>query len=323
MTERGPILALGPVDALVADHLLPFGEVVEAGPGGPSLAEVLPVAIGLIARGSSVVDRQLITAAPRLRVIGRSGIGVDLVDLASASERRIPVVVTPNAGTNAVAEGALALILHLVKRLGPLTELVREGRWAERESVDVGDLEGATLGIVGFGRIGLRLAELGRVLNMRVVAYDPYGDPVTAAGLGVELVDLKRLAETADVISLHAPLTTETTHLIDAAVLARVRRGTILVNCGRGGLLDLDAVHAALLDGRLAGVGLDVYEPEPPPPGGHPIFRHPAVVLTPHVLGLSRRARRRTFEDMSNGMAAVLGGGRARHIANPEIYEGS
>ncbi len=281
------------------------------------------MAIGLIARGSSVVDRQLITAAPRLRVIGRSGIGVDLVDLASASERHIPVVVTPNAGTNAVAEGALALILHLVKRLGPLTELVREGRWAERESVDVGDLEGATLGIVGFGRIGRRLAELGQVLNMRVVAYDPYGDPATAAGLGVELVDLERLAETADVISLHAPLTTETTHLIDAAVLARVRTGTVLVNCGRGGLLDLDAVHAALLDGRLAGVGLDVYEPEPPPPGGHPIFRHPAVVLTPHVLGLSRRARRRIFEEMSAGMAAVLAGGRAAHIANPEIYEGA
>lgn len=321
MTERGPILALGPVDALVTDRLLPFGEVVEVGPGGQSLAQFLPVAIGLIARGSSVVDRRLITAAPRLRVIGRSGIGVDLVDLVSASERRIPVVVTPNAGTNAVAEGALALILHLVKRLGPLTELVREGRWAERESVDVGDLEGATLGIVGLGRIGRRLAELGKVLNMRVVAYDPYGDPVTAAGLGVQLVDLERLAATADVISLHAPHTAETTHLIDAAVLARVRRGTVLVNCGRGGLLDLDAVHAALLDGRLAGVGLDVYDPEPPPPGGHPIFRHPAVVLTPHVLGLSRSARRRTFEEMSAGMAAVLAGGRAAHVANPEIYE--
>ena len=323
MTERGPILALGPVDALVADHLRPFGEIVEVGSGGQSLAEFLPLAIGLIARGSSVVDRRLITAAPRLRVIGRSGVGVDLVDLASASERHIPVVVTPNAGTNAVAEGALALILHLVKRLGPLTELVRDGHWAERESVDVGDLEGATLGIVGFGRIGRRLAELGKVLNMHVVACDPYGDPVTAAGLGVELVDLERLAETADVISLHAPLTTETTRLIDDAVLAWVRRGTVLVNCGRGGLLDLDAVHAALLDGRLAGVGLDVYEPEPPPPGGHRLFRHPAVVLTPHVLGLSRRARRRIFEEMAAGMAAVLAGGRAAHIANPEIYEGA
>ncbi len=321
MTGRGPIVALGPVDALVADRLRPFGDVVEAPPDGPALAGLLPLAIGLIARGNSVVDRPLIAAAPRLRVIGRSGIGVELVDLRAASERRIPVVVTPNAGTNAVAEGALAHILHLVKRLGPLTELVRDGRWSERESVELGDLDGATLGIVGFGRIGRRLAELCTVLNMRVVAYDPYADRATAAGLNVELMDLERLAEISDVISLHAPLTAETTHLVNAGVLARVRPGTVLVNCGRGGLLDLDAVHAALLDGRLAGVGLDVYEQEPPPPGGHPIFRHPAVALTPHLLGLSRLGRRRTFEEMADGMAAVLAGGRARFVANPEIYE--
>ncbi len=320
-TERGLILALGPVDALVADRLRPFGDIVVASPDDPALADLLPAAIGLIARGASVVDRGLIAAAPRLRVIGRSGIGVELVDLVAATERNIPVVVTPDAGTNAVAEGALAHILHLVKRLGPLTTLVREGRWREREAIELGDLDGATLGIVGFGRIGRRLAELGRVLNMRIVAYDPYTDSSTAAGLGVELVDLARLAATADVISLHAPLTAETTHLVNVGVLALVRPGTILVNCGRGGLLDLDAAHVALLDGRLAGVGLDVYEPEPPPPDGHPIFGHPAVVLTPHVLGLSRRGRRRTFEEMAEGMAAVLAGGRARSIANPEIYQ--
>jgi phosphoglycerate dehydrogenase-like enzyme len=320
MIERGPILAMGPVDPLVADRLRAFGEIVEASQDGETLAEILPAAIGLIARGTSVVDRPLIASAPRLRVIGRSGIGVELVDLTAASARRIPVVVTPGAGTNAVAEGALALILHLVKRLGVLTELVREGRWGERESVEIGDLDGATLGIVGFGRIGRRLAELCAVLDMRILAFDPYADRATAAGMGVELTDLARLAETADVISLHAPLTAETVHLVNAGLLARVRPGTVLVNCGRGGLLDLDAVHAALLDGRLSGVGLDVYEPEPPPPGGHPIFQHPSVVLTPHVLGLSRRGRRRTFEEMAEGMAAVLAGGRARDIANPEIY---
>lgn len=311
---------MGPVDALVADRLRPFGDVVEASPGDSSFAAALPLAVGLIARGNSVVDRPLIAAATSLRVIGRSGIGVELVDLRAATERGIPVVVTPNAGTNAVAEGALAHILHLVKRLGPLTGLVRDGRWSDREAVEPGDLDGATLGVVGFGRIGRRLAELCAVLGMRVVAHDPYADPATAARMRVELMDLGRLAEISDVISLHAPLTHETTHLVDAGLLARVRPGTILVNCGRGGLLDLDAAYAALLDGRLAGVGLDVFEPEPPGPEGHPIFRHPDVVLTPHVLGLSRRGRRRTFEDMADGMAAVLAGGRAPHIANPEIY---
>jgi phosphoglycerate dehydrogenase-like enzyme len=312
------ILALGPVDALVAERLRAFGEVVEVADGS-SLAALLPRAVGLIARGTSRVDAELIAAAPELRVIGRSGVGVELIDLAAASARGIPVVVTPGAATNAVAEGALAHILHLVKRLGPLTQLVRDGRWADRESVRVGDLEGASIGIVGFGRIGRRLAELCGVLGMSVRAFDPYADAATAQLVGVEMVDLETLAATSDVISLHAPLTPETTRIVDAALLERVRPGTILVNCGRGGLVDLDAVHAALLDGRLAGVGLDVYDPEPPPPGGHPVFDHPAVVLTPHVLGLSERGRRRTFEEMAEGMAAVLAGGRARDIANPEI----
>ncbi len=320
LTGGGLIVAMGPVDAVVGERLKPFGAMVEVGRQGTTIDALLPDAIALIARGNSVVDRSVISAAPRLAVIGRSGIGVELVDLVAASERAIPVVVTPRAGTNAVAEGALAQILHLVKRLGPLTTLVREGRWAERESVELGDLDGATLGIVGLGRIGRRLGALCSVLGMRILAYDPYADAADAAELRVELTDLATLAESADVISIHAPLTPETRHLVDAAFLARVRPGAILVNCGRGGLVDLAAVHVALLDGRLSGVGLDVYEPEPPARAGHPIFGHPAVVLTPHVLGLSRNGRRRTFEDMADGMAAVLAGGRAPDIANPEIY---
>lgn len=314
-------MGLGTVDALVVERLAAFGDVVVADPGDASFGPLLTAAIGVIARGTSVVDASLIGAAPRLRVIGRSGIGVELVDLEAATARGIPVVVTPGAGTNAVAEGALALILHLVKRLGVLTELVRDDRWSEREAIPVGDLEGATLGIVGFGRIGQRLATLCAVLGMRIVAFDPFADPAVAGAMGVELLDLETLAERSDVISLHAPLTPESTHVIDAAFLARVRSGTILVNCGRGGLVDLDAVHAALLDGRLAGVGLDVYDPEPPPVGGHPIFAHPSVVLTPHVLGLSTLGRRRIFEEMADGMAAVLEGGRAPNVANPGIYE--
>jgi D-3-phosphoglycerate dehydrogenase len=122
----------------------------------------------------------------------------------------------------------------------------------------------------------------------------------------------------ADVISLHAPLTPETHGLIGTEALRHVRRGTVLVNCGRGGLLDLDAVHAALVDGRLSGVGLDVFEPEPP--GDHPLFHHPDVVLTPHVMALSRRARALVFEEMAEGMNAVLSGGRAPFVANPDIY---
>ncbi len=193
---------------------------------------------------------------------------------------------------------------------------MREGGWAAREELAPGDLDGATLGIVGYGRIGRRLAELASALGMRVLAHDPYAD--VPAELAV--ADLAALVAQSDVVSLHAPLTEETRGLVGAGLLARAKPGCVLVNCGRGALLDLDAAYEALLDGRLAGVGLDVFEPEPPP--DHPLFHHPDVVLTPHVLGLTPRARRLLFEEMAAGMAAVLAGGRAPHVANPEVYGG-
>jgi phosphoglycerate dehydrogenase-like enzyme len=312
------IVAMGPVDELIGARLAPFGALVSAS-SDDEVRALLPEAIGLIARATSTVDRSVLDAAPNLRVVGRTGVGVDRVDLPAASARGIPVVVTPHAGTRAVAEGTLALTLHLLKRLGRFTELVRDGRWAERDGIAAGDLDGATVGLVGYGRIGRRVAELARCFGARVVVTDPYLDPATEEA--VTVVELDEVMRTADVISLHAPLTPQTHHLLGAAALAEVKPGAIVVNCGRGGLLDLDAVHAALTDGRLAGVGLDVYDPEPPPPQGHPLFGHPDVVLTPHVMGISARAWHKTCVDVAEGMAAVLGGARVEHVANPEVYE--
>jgi phosphoglycerate dehydrogenase-like enzyme len=312
------IVAMGPVDELIGARLAPFGALVSAS-SDDEVRALLPEAIGLIARATSTVDRSVLDAAPNLRVVGRTGVGVDRVDLPAASARGIPVVVTPHAGTRAVAEGTLALTLHLLKRLGRFTELVRDGRWAERGGIAAGDLDGATVGLVGYGRIGRRVAELARCFGARVVVTDPYLDPATEEA--VTVVELDEVMRTADVISLHAPLTPQTHHLLGAAALAEVKPGAIVVNCGRGGLLDLDAVHAALTDGRLAGVGLDVYDPEPPPPQGHPLFGHPDVVLTPHVMGISARAWHKTCVDVAEGMAAVLGGARVEHVANPEVYE--
>jgi D-3-phosphoglycerate dehydrogenase / 2-oxoglutarate reductase len=313
------ILAIGAADDLVRERLEGHGRYVEvAADDRDAIARHLPTAVGIAARATAVVDAAVIEAAPALRVIGRSGVGVDRVDLDAATARGIPVVITPNAATRAVAEGALALILHLVKRLSRLTALVRDGAWATREEVALGDLDGATLGIVGYGRIGRRLAELAAVLGMQVLAYDPYADP-DAVDPAVTLNDLPALLARADAISLHAPLTAKTQGLIGRPELARVKPGAVLVNCGRGGLLDLDAAHDALRAGRLSGVGLDVFDPEPP--AHHPLFDHPDVVLTPHVMALSRRARRLVFADMSEGMSEVLAGRRAPHVANPNVYE--
>jgi D-3-phosphoglycerate dehydrogenase / 2-oxoglutarate reductase len=307
-TDRPVVVALGPVDPALVTGVL--GDDVTFVPD-PSDAD-LAIAAGAIVRAEAVVDAALLDRAPRLRVLARTGVGVDLVDLPAASARGIPVVITPGSGARAVAEGVLALALHLVKRLGPLTQLVREGRWAQRGQVSVGDLEGAAIGIVGYGRIGRRVGELATAFGMRVLAYDPLDPPPGQ----VACPDLPELASASDVLTLHVPLTEQTKHLVDATLLERVRPGAVLVNCGRGGLLDLDAALAALESGRLAGVGLDVFDPEPP--RHHPLFDHPNVVLTPHVMGLSRRATAATFADAAGGVLDVLAGRPPAAVANAD-----
>jgi phosphoglycerate dehydrogenase-like enzyme len=304
--DRPVVVALGQVDPDLVAGVLGDDVSFVAEPGPADLAE----AVGAIARADAVVDADLFDRAPRLRVVARTGVGVDLVDLEAASARGVTVVVTPGSGTRAVAEGVLALALHLVKRLGPLTDLVREGRWGERSLVPVGDLDGATIGVVGYGRIGRRVGELAAAFGMRVLAHDPFSPPPPE----VDCPELGALAGASDVLTLHAPLTGQTRHLVDEAFLAGVRPGAVLVNCGRGGLLDLDATLAALQRRRLAGVGLDVFDPEPPP--HHPLFDHPDVVLTPHVMGLTRRATAATFADAARGVVDVLAGRQPAAMVN-------
>ena len=236
----------------------------------------LSLAAGAIVRADARVDQVLLRRAPRLQVIARTGVGVDLVDVTAATARGIAVVITPGAGAAAVAEGAIGMALHLVKRFGPLTALVREGRWAQRTEVPVGDLGGATLGVAGYGRIGRRTAELGAAFGMRVLAYDPVSEPPADVRCG----DLGDLAARSDVITLHLPLTGQTRHLVDDAFLARVKPGAFLVNCSRGGLIDTDAVSAGphnrpAVRGRPRRIRPRATRPPPavPPPRRRP---HPA-----------------------------------------------
>ena len=308
MTDSLPVVvALGSVDPVLVSEVLDGHCRFVTAPGEAELA----IAAGAIARADARVDQALFDKAPALRVIARTGVGTDLVDVPAATARGIAVVITPGAGTAAVAEGAIGMAMHLVKRFGPLTALVREGRWAERAAVPVGDLDGATLGVIGYGRIGRRTAELGAAFGMRILAYDPVTQPpadVRSAGLG-------DLTPHSDVITLHLPLTGQTRHLVNDVFLAQVRPGTVLVNCSRGGLIDTDAVYRALTGGRLSGVGLDVFDPEPP--GPHPLYSHPDVVLTPHLMGLSRRATAATFTAAAQGVLDVLADREPQAVANP------
>src|SRR5580693_9938638 len=241
------VVALGSVDPALVTPVFDGHCRFVPDPGAAELS----LAEGAIVRADARVDQELLDQAPALRVLARTGVGVELVDVAAATTRGIAVVITPGAGAAAVAEGAIGMALHLVKRFGPLTDLVREGRWAERSDVSVGDLDGATLGVVGYGRIGQRTAQLGGAFGMRVLAYDPVSEPpgdIACAGL-------HQLAAGSDIITLHLPLSGQTRHLVDDAFLARVRPGAILINCSRGGLIDIDAALRALQDGRLSGVG--------------------------------------------------------------------
>jgi D-3-phosphoglycerate dehydrogenase len=307
MCERPVVVGLGVVDPDLVNPVL--GRQCRFVP--EPTAQDLAHAHGAIARADALVDRQFLARSPRLRVVARTGVGVERIDLDAATARGIAVVTTPGAGTTAVAEGAIGMAMHLLKRFGRLTDLVRSGQWATRGNVPVGDLAGSTVGVVGYGRIGQRVSLLAAALGMTVLAFDP----VTAPPAEIRCANLAELVSRSDVITLHVPLLASTRQLIGPELLGRVRPGAVLVNCGRGGLIDTDAVYAALQDGRLGGVGLDVFDTEPPV--HHPLFDHPDVVLTPHVMGLSRQATVATFADAAKGVLDVLNGVPPAAVANP------
>lgn len=322
MTYDTVVVATGPVTE--STHRILGGVarvVVAADDDEATLLELAKDAHGFIVRGDTRLTRAVIAAAPNLRVIGRSGVGVDNVDVNEATRRGIPIVVTPGAGVDAIAEGVFAMILSLAKKLPQLDEMVRSGRWSDRNLVDIGDLDLATLGIMGMGRIGRRVAELGAAFRMNILATDPVVDESHMRQLGVEPVDLEELFARSDHISLHAPLQPDTRGVITADLLQTAGPGAILVNLARGGLIEsLDALKAALDSGALAGIGLDVFEPEPPDIS-HSLFADSRVLLSPHAIGITTRSRQRIFEEMSRGILAVMEGRRPEAVANPDIYE--
>jgi len=236
---------------------------------------------GLIVRSATRVTRAVIDAAARLEVIGRAGAGVDTIDVAAATERGIVVMNTPGGNTTAVAEHTLALLLALARRVPLADATLKAGRW-EKSRLQGVELFGKALGILGLGRIGGEVARRALGFRMQVLAYDPYLTREAAERLGVESVELDDLLARSDFITIHAPLTGDTRHLIGAAELARTKPGVRLVNCARGGIIDETALAEALATGHVAGAAVDVFEQEPPPPD-HPLLRFEQVVVTPHL----------------------------------------
>ena len=261
-------------------------------------------------------DGQLMDVAPELRVISRTGIGLDNIAIDEATERGIAVCHVPDGPTVSTAEHTIALMLAVAKELPRATSVLANGKrdfFNEYEGVE---LDGLCCGLVGLGQIGRRVAVFTRALGMHVIAYDPYVDPEVATTLQITLVpDLDTLLKQADTISLHTPLTPDTTHMINAQRLALMKPGAILINTARGGLIDETALLQALDSGHLRGAGLDVFEPEPPNPTNQLLHRD-NVIATPHIAGATIAGKDRLWRAAIAQALQVLKGERPPHLVN-------
>jgi D-3-phosphoglycerate dehydrogenase len=259
----------------------------------------------LIVRSRTKVTPAVLAAAPRLRVVGRAGVGVDNIDLQAAQARGVAVVNAPIATTISVAEQTLGLMFALARRIPWADAAVKRGDWPKKELMGV-ELNGKTLGVIGFGNIGKAVAQRARCLGMRVLVNSLQVTPEQVAQHGAELVDLLDLLDQADFITLHVPLNETTRNLIDAAALRRVKPGVWLISTARGGVVDEDALLGALNSGQVAGAALDVFAQEPT--GASPLVTHPNVIATPHVSGQTADAQERVAEDIAVEVLRALCG---------------
>ncbi|HEX9864020.1 MAG TPA: hydroxyacid dehydrogenase [Acidimicrobiia bacterium] len=274
----------------------------------------LETAAGLIVRSATTVDARLLEAAPELKVVGRAGVGVDNIDVAAASERGVAVVNAPGGNTVSAAELTMALLLSVARRVSEADRSMREGRW-DRANLQGVELRGRTLGVVGAGRIGSTVADRCRAFGMRVIVHDPYLSADRLAELRSVVVEMDQLLAEADVITLHVPLTDETRGLIGESALLKMKKGAFLVNLSRGGVVDEAALARALIEGRIAGAGLDVYETEPLPPES-PLLSAPNLVLTPHLGASTKEAQVQVALEVAANLRAALAFGDLTHAIN-------
>jgi D-3-phosphoglycerate dehydrogenase len=269
------------------------------------LIEAMAGCHALIVRGRSQVTREVLAAAPLLRVVGRAGVGVDNIDLQAASDQGVMVVNAPQSTTVSVAEHTLALLLALARSISQADAAMKAGRWDKKEMEGI-ELSGKVLGVIGMGYIGSALAQRAVALGMIVVGYDPLIAAEVILQRGAEPLSLGELYARSDFISLHVPLSPQTAGMIDAAALQQMKPGVRLVCTSRGGLVDEAALLAALQAGKVAGAALDVFAQEPP--GESPLVAHPRVIATPHIAAQTAEAQARAGLDIAQEVLAALRG---------------
>ncbi len=284
-------------------------------PDGIELTDDLTAADGVVVGASEPWDASVCDRLPRLKVVVRAGIGYDNVDPASCASVGVAACNAPDAPTVSTAEHALALLLAVSKRIKPAEHRLRAGLGNYQAAHGALELEGRTLGLLGGGRIGGRVARYGAALGMRVQVCDPYLDPSLLAGVA-ESVELDELWRGSDAVSLHAPATAATRHIVSTSTIAAMKPGVIVINCARGSLIDHDALLAGLESGRIAGAGLDVTEPEPLPEG-HPLLGRDNVIVTPHIASSTTVGTVRLISQALGQAVEWLRGGTPQHLLDP------
>ena len=284
------------------------------------LLELVPAADAILTCWAEV-PASVIRAAPRLQVIGRYGIGIDNIDVAEATRRGVLVTNTPTYCLDEVSDHAMALMLACARKVCHYSTTVHAGEWENKSGLPIFRLRGQTLGIVGFGRIGQRLAPKARAFGLRVLVHDPYVSAESVSAHHCEkAADLDALLAQADLVSIHAPLTPETRGLINERTLRRMKPTAFIVNTARGAIIDQDALVKALEQSWIAGAALDVFVPERLP-HDHPLLQLPNVITTPHVAYYSEQSLLDLEVQSAEQVAAALSGRRPEHVVNPEVLD--
>ncbi|RZS39091.1 D-3-phosphoglycerate dehydrogenase [Herbihabitans rhizosphaerae] len=299
---------------LIAEKLAPsvlevFGDEVEVrhvdGTDRPALLSAVADADALLVRSATKVDAEVLAASGKLKVVARAGVGLDNVEVPAATERGVLVVNAPTSNIVSAAEHAVALLLAVARRVPAADASLRGGEW-KRSSYAGVELQGKTVGVVGLGKIGQLFAQRLAAFATTLIAYDPYVSAARAAQLGIELVSLDDLLARADVISVHLPKTPETKGLIGADQLAKTKKGVLIVNAARGGLVDEEALAEAVRSGQVGGAGVDVYATEPTT--SSPLFEVPGIVVTPHLGASTAEAQDRAGTDVARSVLLALRG---------------
>jgi D-3-phosphoglycerate dehydrogenase / 2-oxoglutarate reductase len=286
--------------------LVEFPNMISAGDFEAMLRRQAPV--HGVALGATRFGEPELEASKDIKVVTRIGVGYDAVDVPALSRRRVPLMVAGTANSPSVAEQALFMMLTLAKRAVQMHALVRDGAWGSRLGVLPYDLFGKTVLLVGFGRIGTRTAKRCLAMEMNVLVHDPYKPAPEIKAAGCEpAADLDAALPRADFVSLHCPKTPETIGMFNAARIGRMKPTAYLINTARGGIVEEKALYDALVAGKLAGAGLDVFEQEPPP-RGHSLLELPNVIMAPHVAGVTREAVDRMSEQTARNILSALDG---------------